>query len=163
MDLLESFLDETNFVVGRMLIEYNSHDGDDETKFAKVSTELSDFVRDVKVDERLPEIVNASVISDLHRSYMQSSTKTFMHEINMYLMTKFSDDAYTTLATALANGYWRAMQANAVTKESIVSESECVSIFTNNQWLISLFLIRMNFFTSIVIPLDPEQDKEPQR
>ena len=150
MEIINSFISEVNYVVGRMLQEYNSFDEKDQTKWANVSMQLSEFVQEVKTDERLPKIIGASVVSDLHKAYMTGKFKIFLHEINMHLMTMFDEDDYGKIRKALGRAYYAAMRCNKVNGQADISSEEAELIFMNNPWLISLYLVRMNYFTPIV-------------
>ncbi len=150
MELLVRFANEVNYVMGRMLQEYNAFDREGEKEWSKVSQSLTDFVQDIKTDERIPEIHGASNVSALHKSYLTGKNKLFMHEVNMHLLTMFTADEYTQVEKALGRAYYRAMRCNSVESKSPISEVDAIGIFFNNPWLITLYVIRLNYFTPIV-------------
>lgn len=160
MLLIKRFLEETNQVVGRLLIEYNSFDAEDEVKWNKVSTRLTDFVQEVKTDERLPLIHGAPQISKLHQAYMSGDFKLFTHEINMHLLSTFSEMEVEEISKILGRGYYSSMQCDAVGGETNIELEQAIDIFRNNRWLISLYMVRMNFFTSILPPTPSKQINE---
>lgn len=160
MEVLNQFIAETNYVVGRMVQEYNSFDVQGEDKWAKVSRQLTDFTQDVKTDERIPKIIGASVVSELHKAYMTGQYQIFTHEINMHLMTLFTTEQYDIVRKALGRAYYAAMRCSQVQGGSEITEVEANSIFMNNPWLITLYLVRMNYFTPIVshmVSLNPNE------
>lgn len=154
MTLIKSFIEETNFVVGRLLAEFNAFDAPGETKFANVSTQLTNFVQEVKTDERLPMIEGASTVSKLHSAYMTGEFKIFTHEINMHLMSQFTEAEILAVATTLGSGYHQAMSCNAVNGHIDLTQEQAIDVFKTNRWLISLYMVRMNYFTPIVIRVE---------
>lgn len=164
MALVDEFLAETNFVVGRMLEEYNNFgdpkDVDSRVKWGKVSLGLSVFVEEVKTDERIPKIVGAPIISDLHKAYMTDKNVLYMHEINMHLMTMFDASKYVEMANTLGRAYHASMRCNTVDGKSEIDEQAAINIFRNNPWLIGLYMVRMNYFTAIALTIEGNKPNE---
>lgn len=148
--LLKQAIEEVNFVVGRLLAEYNAFDGEDETKWSKVSTQLTDFIQEVKTDERLPLIIGASEVSKLHKAYLEGSFKLFTHEINMHLMSHFTEAELDEIVLVLGRGYFSSLKCLQKEGSAEIDLAQATSVFDRNRWLISLYLIRMNYFTPIV-------------